>query len=80
MVPDSASTATALMGGIKVNLGTIGLDASVQNGDCEASLRPETRVESLAALALRAGKGAGNILCCYLQVKLKTKPSISKGI
>lgn len=59
MVPDSASTATALLGGIKANHQTLGVDASVSNRDCEASLRPEAKVESLAAHALRAGKGAG---------------------
>ncbi|XP_045526161.1 alkaline phosphatase-like [Pieris brassicae] len=59
MVPDSASTATALLGGVKTNDKTLGVDASVPNRDCEASLRPEAKVESLAAHALRAGKAAG---------------------
>ncbi|KAJ8719382.1 hypothetical protein PYW08_011557 [Mythimna loreyi] len=59
MVPDSACTATAMFSGVKTNQDTIGVDASVQYKDCEASLKPETRLESLAALALKAGKGAG---------------------
>ncbi|CAK1542914.1 unnamed protein product [Leptosia nina] len=59
MVPDSASTATALMGGIKANDKTLGVDASVPHRDCNASLRPEAKVESLAAHALRAGRSTG---------------------
>lgn len=59
MVPDSACTATALFCGIKSNKDTVGVDASVEPYDCDASLRPEARPQSLAALALNAGKSAG---------------------
>ncbi|CAG4961495.1 unnamed protein product [Colias eurytheme] len=59
MVPDSTSTATALFCGVKVNFYTMGVDASVEYKDCNASLRPEARLDSLAALALKAGKSAG---------------------
>ena len=59
MVPDSACTATAMFSGVKTNQDTMGVDASVQYKDCEASLKNETRLESLAALALKAGKSAG---------------------
>ncbi|XP_049875109.1 alkaline phosphatase [Pectinophora gossypiella] len=59
MVPDSASTATAMFTGVKVNQETIGVDATVQKTDCEASLRPEARLKSLAGFALEAGKSAG---------------------
>ncbi|XP_032517990.2 alkaline phosphatase-like [Danaus plexippus] len=59
MVPDSASTATALLCGVKVNQNTIGVDASVNHNDCVASLDNSTKLESLATLALKAGKSAG---------------------
>ena len=59
MVSDSASTATAMFCGVKVNLGTIGVDDSVHYLNCSASLQPEVRLTSLAALALKAGKSAG---------------------
>ncbi|XP_046973622.1 alkaline phosphatase-like [Vanessa cardui] len=58
-VSDSSSTATALLCGVKVNRGTFGVDASVGFWDCPGSLRPEARLESLAAIALKAGKSAG---------------------
>ncbi|KAJ0176286.1 hypothetical protein K1T71_008460 [Dendrolimus kikuchii] len=59
MVPDSACSATALFCGVKANQETVGLDATVKHKDCPASLRPESRLNSLAALALKAGKSAG---------------------
>ncbi|CAG9788274.1 unnamed protein product [Diatraea saccharalis] len=59
MVPDSACSATALFSGVKINKDTIGVDASVKRGDCERSLLPETRLKSLAAEAIDAGKSAG---------------------
>ncbi|CAH2041700.1 unnamed protein product, partial [Iphiclides podalirius] len=59
MVPDSACSATALFSGVKSNLGTLGLDATVQQNDCQASLKQDTRLKSLAALALEAGKSSG---------------------
>ncbi|KAM3958782.1 alkaline phosphatase [Aphomia sociella] len=59
MVPDSACTATALLCGVKVNKDTVGVDASVKLKDCLRSLDPETRLKSLAAIALEAGKNAG---------------------
>ncbi|VVC93410.1 unnamed protein product [Leptidea sinapis] len=59
MVPDSASTSTALLTGVKANYNTVGVDATVARGNCSASLDPDARVESLAALALKAGKRAG---------------------
>ncbi|XP_023949953.2 alkaline phosphatase isoform X2 [Bicyclus anynana] len=59
MVPDSASTATALLCGVKVNQNTVGVDSSAKHKDCKASLNPKAQLDSLAALALRAGKSAG---------------------
>ncbi|CAK1583040.1 unnamed protein product [Parnassius mnemosyne] len=59
MVPDSACSATALFGGVKSNYGTLGVDATVRRNDCSASLNKEARLNSLAALALNAGKSSG---------------------
>ncbi|KPJ10650.1 Alkaline phosphatase, tissue-nonspecific isozyme [Papilio machaon] len=59
MVPDSACSATALFSGIKANLGTLGVDATVPQSDCEASLNKDAWVDSLAAYALKAGKSSG---------------------
>nr|XP_049700424.1 alkaline phosphatase-like [Helicoverpa armigera] len=59
MVPDSACTATAMFSGVKTNQDTVGVDATVQHQDCMTSLRPHARLESLAALALKAGKSTG---------------------
>lgn len=59
MVPDSSSTATALLCGVKTNRAVMGVDATVFQNDCPATLNPEARLKSLAALALEAGKKAG---------------------
>ncbi|CAG9123030.1 unnamed protein product [Plutella xylostella] len=59
MVPDSASTATALFCGVKTNQNTVGVDATVTEGDCASGLRPESRLRSLAVLAQQAGKSTG---------------------
>ncbi|XP_053608237.1 alkaline phosphatase-like isoform X2 [Plodia interpunctella] len=59
MVSDSACTATAMFCGVKVNKDTVGVDATVRRKDCESSLKPEVRLTSLAALALKARKSAG---------------------
>ncbi|KAI8431966.1 hypothetical protein MSG28_004499 [Choristoneura fumiferana] len=59
MVPDSASTATALFSGSKVNHRTLGVDATVHENECPRSLDPEAQLKSLASLALEAGKSAG---------------------
>lgn len=59
MVPDSASTATALLCGVKSNQNTVGVNTFVEYSDCAASRKPGANLESLAALALKAGKSAG---------------------
>ncbi|XP_037302148.1 alkaline phosphatase, tissue-nonspecific isozyme-like isoform X1 [Manduca sexta] len=59
MVPDSASSGTALFSGVKVNQETVGVDATVERGDCAASLKPAARLDSLAAQFLKAGRRAG---------------------
>ncbi|EZA61510.1 Alkaline phosphatase, tissue-nonspecific isozyme [Ooceraea biroi] len=58
-VPDSASTATALFGGVKTNCKVIGVDANVQLGDCEASLNRSNHVDSFITWAQAAGKATG---------------------
>ena len=57
-VNDSAATATALMTGVKVNIGTIGVPAAVTRGDC-ASQRAATPLRSLAAWAHASGRATG---------------------
>lgn len=59
-VPDSASTATALFGGIKNNYETAGVDATVKLDDCASSLNMENHVTSIIEWAQRAGKHTGN--------------------
>jgi len=58
-VPDSASTATALFGGVKTNYEVIGVDANVQLGDCEASLNANYHVDSFITWAQAVGKATG---------------------
>lgn len=59
MVPDSASTATALFTGVKVNQETIGVDATVKKDHCNRSLVNDARLPSLAVLASEVGKSSG---------------------
>ncbi|XP_050344281.1 alkaline phosphatase-like [Nymphalis io] len=59
MVPDSAATATALLCGEKANQNTVGVSSLVQHRDCAASLKPGAELDSLATLAMKAGKSAG---------------------
>ncbi|XP_018569569.1 alkaline phosphatase [Anoplophora glabripennis] len=59
LVPDSCSTATALFCGVKANHKTAGVDATVEVDDCEASLVPEARLDSLITWAQQAGKSTG---------------------
>lgn len=59
-IADSACTATAYLCGVKNNEATIGVTAAVPRLDCVASLRPEHRVDSIAAWALQDGRDAGN--------------------
>ncbi|XP_066597583.1 alkaline phosphatase-like [Prorops nasuta] len=58
-VPDSASTATALFGGIKTNYEVVGVNANVPLRDCEASLNTDNHVESIFSWAQAAGKATG---------------------
>lgn len=57
--PDSATTATAYLTGVKANYGTIGVNAQVQRGDCLAAVNASTHTQSIAQWAQEAGKWAG---------------------
>lgn len=59
IVPDSANTATAYLCGIKGNYGTIGVNAKVSRGNCEAGKDSTNFAYSAAKWALDAGKAAG---------------------
>lgn len=58
-VPDSASTATALFGGVKTNYQVVGLDMNVPMGNCTASLNTDYHVDSIISWAQAAGKDTG---------------------
>lgn len=64
-VPDSASTATAMFTGVKVNYRMLGVDSSVKERDCEASLMAEKRLTSIATLAQQAGKATGELFLLF---------------
>ncbi|XP_043263799.1 alkaline phosphatase isoform X2 [Colletes gigas] len=58
-VPDSASTATALFGGVKTNYEVVGVNANVPLANCTASLNTDNHVDSIVSWALAAGKDTG---------------------
>ncbi|XP_005189231.1 membrane-bound alkaline phosphatase [Musca domestica] len=58
-VADSACTATAYLGGVKGNYGTIGVNANVPRYDCLAGQNPAHWVDSIAKWAQDAGKDTG---------------------
>ncbi|XP_033336693.2 alkaline phosphatase [Megalopta genalis] len=58
-VPDSASTATAMFGGVKTNYEVVGVDSNVPLGDCAASMNASYHVESIVSWAQKAGKSTG---------------------
>ncbi|BFF97478.1 membrane-bound alkaline phosphatase [Drosophila madeirensis] len=57
--PDSASTATAYLSGVKANYGTIGVNAQVERADCVRGADASTHTQSIAQWAQEAGKWAG---------------------
>nr|XP_014098695.2 membrane-bound alkaline phosphatase-like [Bactrocera oleae] len=59
IVPDSASTATAYLCGVKAIGGTIGVSGRVDRTDCLQSPNVTNHVNSIAKWALDAGKSAG---------------------
>ncbi|XP_071445817.1 alkaline phosphatase-like [Hetaerina americana] len=58
-VADSACSATAYLGGVKTNVGVIGLTGAVKRGNCTESLNEGTRVQSIIKWAQDAGKSTG---------------------
>ncbi|XP_037956287.1 membrane-bound alkaline phosphatase [Teleopsis dalmanni] len=58
-VPDSASTATAYLTGVKGNYGTIGVTAQVQRRNCFQANDTSTHTESIAKWAQDAEKWTG---------------------
>ncbi|XP_066940907.1 alkaline phosphatase-like [Macrobrachium rosenbergii] len=58
-VPDSAATATAYLCGVKTRYYTLGVDSSVNVGDCAASKNPATHTPSILQWAQEAGKDTG---------------------
>ncbi|KAH8359527.1 hypothetical protein KR093_007359, partial [Drosophila rubida] len=60
-VADSACTATAYLGGVKANYGTIGVTAAVQMKDCVAQAQSVNQVASIAAWAQSQGMATGMI-------------------
>lgn len=58
-VPDSASTSTAYLGGVKGNYYTVGVNGHVEKGDCQAMQNEANQVRSIAQWAIDAGKSAG---------------------
>ncbi|XP_030570610.1 membrane-bound alkaline phosphatase [Drosophila novamexicana] len=59
IVPDSASTSTSYLCGVKANYGTIGVNAHIKRGDCVAMANQTNHVFSVAKWAMDAGKAAG---------------------
>ena len=57
-VPDSASTATAYLCGVKTNYYTSGVDATAELSNC-SSVNENNKVLSVGAWGLSAGKKAG---------------------
>ncbi|XP_059142191.1 alkaline phosphatase-like [Physella acuta] len=58
-VPDSAGTASAIMTGVKVNLGTLGVDGSVPYGENCTEYRKDRHLKTILDYALEAGKSVG---------------------
>ncbi|CAH0588848.1 unnamed protein product [Chrysodeixis includens] len=58
-IADSACTATAYLSGIKANYGTLGVNAGVKRGDCDASTDFARHVETIADWALADGRDVG---------------------
>jgi len=53
-VPDSAATATAFLGGVKTNMGVIGVNQNVGRGNC-IDVTDRTLVESILRRSLNDG-------------------------
>ncbi|KAF5280051.1 hypothetical protein FQR65_LT03306 [Abscondita terminalis] len=60
-VADSACSATAYLGGVKGNTGTIGVSAAVTTNDCDAMINEANQVLSIAHYAQKNNKRTGVI-------------------
>ncbi|XP_037809106.1 alkaline phosphatase [Lucilia sericata] len=60
-VADSACTATAYLGGVKANYGTLGVTAAIELNDCQGQNITEHHVNSIAAWAQAQGMATGLI-------------------
>lgn len=58
-VPDSAGTAVAMMSGIKVNMGTLGVDGHVPYGKSCSNMTQDTYLKTVLDYALEEGKSVG---------------------
>lgn len=58
-VPDSAGTATAMLSGLKVNIGTLGVDGRVPYGEACEQLTEDRKILSVLDYALQEGKSVG---------------------
>ncbi|XP_014789116.1 alkaline phosphatase [Octopus bimaculoides] len=66
-VADSASTATAYLGGVKTNFGMSGMAAPYPFGKCSNDSEYEkNKVDSILTLAHKAGKSTGIVTTCRL--------------
>lgn len=61
-VADSACTATAYLGGVKANYGTIGVTAAVDINDCKAQNNTQYHVSSIAEWAQLNGMSTGQYI------------------
>lgn len=59
-VPDSACTATAYLCGVKANFQTVGVTASVTQGNCSQQDDPANKVDSILSWAQNGGKSTGD--------------------
>jgi len=59
VVPDSASTSTAYLTGVKANYGTIGVNGHVQRKSCDQKLVKANSAYSIGKWALDSGKSIG---------------------
>ncbi|XP_069680535.1 membrane-bound alkaline phosphatase-like [Periplaneta americana] len=58
-VADSACSATAYLGGVKANIGTIGVTGRVQVNDCAAMMNVSNQVTSILKWSQDSGKSTG---------------------
>ncbi|KAK7097558.1 alkaline phosphatase, tissue-nonspecific isozyme-like isoform X1 [Littorina saxatilis] len=63
-VSDSAGTATAFLGGVKANSGTLGVNARVTRQNC--TVFPEGSVDTIMDWALAAGKSVGLVTTTHV--------------